>query len=67
MAKMSKFQRSQKAHSRLYDKHMHISGKVNYLKRRYHESVWNAQKAKQRVLSLSERKKIYKTISDRVH
>ena len=66
MAKISKFQRSQKAHSRLYDKHLFISGKDHYIKRRYHESVWNAQKAKQRVFSLPERKKIYKTISDRV-
>lgn len=50
--------RSNSAHSRLEDKHIRDG---NYDLMRYHNLVYSEQSKKNRILSLSERKSIYKT------
>ena len=65
MAKNTKLERSQKAHSRLYDKHIRTSGVKGNILCRYHENIFSIQRAKKRVLSKAERQAVYKKISER--
>ena len=67
MKKLTKLQRSQNAHWDLRIKHSSGSGRISYVKYRYHTAVLKAQTAKKHVLSKSEREKIYKTVCNRVH
>ena len=69
MAKLTRFARSQKAHSRLHRKHSSITKTASgnkydtaFIRSNYHFAVLNAQKKKNRVLSDSEKKKIYNDI-----
>ena len=63
MAKLSRLQRSQNAHSRLRMKHADTPGKKGEIKYTYHNKILAKQKALGRVMTRSERKMEYDSIS----
>ena len=65
MARINRLERSQKAHSRLFAKHMYTSGNKGYILSRYHDNIWKIQRAKKRVLSKAERQTVYKKVTER--
>ena len=67
MAKLTRFQRSQNAHFDLRMKHADTPGKKGDVLHRYHNNILNIQKAKKRILSKSERRKIFATVRNRVY
>ena len=67
MARLSKLQRSNNAHFDLRRKHADTPGKKGEVLYRYHDNVIKAQKAKKRVLSKSDRRKIFSTVRKRVY
>ena len=67
MARLSKLQRSNNAHFDLRRKHADTPGKKGEVLYRYHDNVLKVQKAKKRVLSKSDRRKIFSTVRKRVY
>ena len=67
MSKLTKFQRSQNAHFNLRMKHSNTPGKKGEVLHRYHNNILNMQKAKKRILSKNEKRKVFKTINARVY
>ena len=67
MAKLTRLQRSQKAHDRLKTKHIYTPGVKGDILIRYHNNILNIQKAKKRVLTKNERRKVFATVRKRVY
>lgn len=67
MARLSKLQRSNNAHLILRHIHAKTPGKKGDVLFRYHDNVFKAQRAKKRVLSKSDRRKIFSTVRNRVY
>ena len=67
MAKLTRFQRSQNAHFNLRMKHAHTPGKKGDVLHRYHNNILNMQKAKKRILSKNERRRVFTTVRNRVY
>lgn len=67
MAKLTRFQRSQNAHFDLRKKHADTPGKRGDVLHRYHNNILNMQKAKKRVLTKNERRKVFATVRKRVY
>ena len=65
MARLTKLERSQKAHSRLFAKYMFTPGNKGHILSRYHDNIWKIQRAKKRVLSKSERREVYNKVNER--
>ena len=65
MARLSKFARSQKAHSRLKTKHTYTPGVKGEILMRYHNNILNIQDARKCVIPKKERQAIYKKVSER--
>ena len=60
MAKLTRFQRSQNAHARLWTKHHHSDKEQSRKLLNYHAECFNNQKRKGEVLTKSERRIIFK-------
>ena len=67
MARLTRLQRSQNAHYDLRVKHRDTPGKRGDVLYRYHGNILNMQKAKKRVLTKSERRKVFTTVRNRVY
>ena len=67
MAKLTRFQRSQNAHFNLRMKHANTPGKKGDVLHRYHNNILNMQKAKKRILSKNERRRVFTTVRNRVY
>ena len=65
MAKLTRLERSQKAHSRLKTKHVYTPGIKGDILIRYHNNILNIQSAKKRVISKAERREVYNKVSER--
>ena len=65
MAKLTRLQRSQKAHQRLKTKHVYTPGIKGDILMRYHNNILNIQNAKKRVITKSERRDVYNKVSER--
>ena len=63
MARLTKLQRSQNAHFKLRMKHADTPGKKGEIKFTYHNKILARQKALGRVMTRSERKMEYDSIS----
>lgn len=63
----SKLLRSQNAHARLRLMHSDTPGKKGDILFRYHDNIIKIQKAKKRVVSKNERRKIFKTVRNRIY
>ena len=66
MAKLTRFQRSQNAHFNLRMKHAQTPGKKGDVLHRYHNNILNMQKAKKRILSKNERRRVFTIVRNRV-
>ena len=65
MAKLTKFQRSQRAHRRLAKKHYTRDPVKNFdkfVKSDYHSTIAKRQEKENRIFSQEERKKVYQRI-----
>lgn len=67
MARLTRLQRSQNAHSVLRMKHADTPGKRGDVLYRYHNNVLQMQKAKKRILTKTEKRKVYTTVRKRVY
>lgn len=67
MTKLTRLQRSQNAHYDLKRKHADTPGKRGDVLYRYHNNILNIQKAKKRILTKNERRKVYATVRRRVY
>ena len=67
MAKLTRLQRSQKAHDRLKTKHIYTPGVKGDILIRYHNNILNMQEAKKRVLTKNERRKVFATVRKRAY
>ena len=65
MAKLTRLQRSQKAHDRLKTKHIYTPGVKGDILIRYHNNILNIQDAKKRVISKAERRAVYNKVNER--
>ena len=65
--KSTRLERSNAAHRKLRNNYNFIPGKAADVKFYYHNEVIDRQLKSGRVLSKSERSKVYKTISDKVY
>ena len=63
MAKISRFQRSQRAHSSLRNKYAHNRSIKGVVKHAYHKEVLARQKAYGRVLTPNEKKIVYNLVT----
>ena len=62
MAKLTRFQRSQRAHKLLAKKHgkTAASNAISWLRHGYHNDVFNKQSIEKRILTNEEKKRIYR-------
>ena len=65
--RLTRYQRSQNAHWDLRKKHENTAGKKGDVLYLYHDHVLNVQKAKKKVLTLKERRKIFATVKKTVY
>lgn len=57
--RLSKFQLSQRAHYRSFKKNSKLNCKKAYILEHYHDNCYLIQKMKKRILTKSERKKLF--------
>ncbi len=68
MKKMSRFERSNNAHRRLFNKHIVVFGNLDSeIKANYHTSVLALQRGSQKILSRKEKQVVYKYERERIY
>ena len=67
MAKLTKLQRSNNAHRRLYKKYSVLGGRDAQIKEEYHASACLLQEVKKRLLSKAEKRRIYKQATHKIN
>ena len=67
MPKTTKLERSNKAHTRLFNKHIITFGSLSEVKAQYHVEVLACQRAAKKVLPRNEKRLLYKYNQQKVY
>ena len=65
--KLSKVERSNRAHDRLFTKHICAFGHDNEVRANYHRDVLAIQRKSGKILSLKDRQTLYRYNNDRIY